>query len=201
MDRQDWIDQFQDGARQSAPFHPLQNFVVTREGPRGARLSATVSPCVWLYDSTLQISVTLVGGGTTIVSDTNVRLPDITEADVVRLLDTVRLKKCTARGCHNPAFDPAFSSRHRDGKCEQCFLTRLGTELEKLQEAEKKNLAKMDRFYMARGFTHRADTWIHADGGDQQLSVWLLNPTDRAIRDELVRAGADAAQPYTLHPL
>ena len=59
----------------------------------------------------------------------------------------------------------------------------------------------MDRLHRARGFTHRVEAWIHADGGDKQLSIWLVNPNDDSIRSELLRAGADAAQNYTLHPL
>lgn len=201
MDKNDWIDQFQDRLRQTAPCHPLQNRVVTREGPLGARLSASVSPCVWLYNSPFQITVTLAKGGTSIVTDDNVRFADATEADVARLLDRVQVQKCKTRGCQNPAFDPATMSAHRDGKCEQCFMKNLDKELEKAQKAERRELAQMDRLYRARGFTHRVEAWVHADGGDMQLSIWLANPTEDSIRNELLHAGADAAQGYTLHPL
>ena len=201
MDKNDWISQFQDKLRQAAPGHPLQNRVVTRDGTLGARLSASVSPCVWLYDRPFQITVTLVEGGTTIVSDSDINIADATEADVARLLDRVKVKKCGTRGCQNPAFDPATTSSHRDGKCEQCFMKNLDKELQKAQAAERRKLAQMDRLYRARGFTHRVETWVHADGGDKQLSIWLANPTEDSIRNELLRAGGDAAQGYTLHSL
>lgn len=201
MDKNDWIDQFQDQLRRTAPGHPLQNRVVTRDGPLGARLSASVSPCVWLYDSPFQITVTLVQGGTTVVTDSDVKFTDATEADVARLLDRVQVKKCRTRGCQNPAFDPVSAQAHRDGKCEQCFMKNLDKALEKAQAAERRKLTKMDRLYRARGFTHRVEAWVHAEGGDKQLSIWLASPTDDSIRSELQRAGADAAQGYTLHPL
>lgn len=201
MDKNEWINEFQDKLRQAAPGHPLQNLVVTREGPLGARMSASVSPCVWLYDSPFQITVTLAGGGTTYVADNDVKFAEATEADVARLLDRVQVKKCRARGCQNPAFDPATTSAHGDGRCEQCFMRNLNKELEKAQAAERRKLVQMDRLHRARGFTHRLEAWIHADGGDRQLSIWLANPTDDSIRSELLRAGAETAQNYTLHPL
>ena len=201
MEKNDWITQFQDQLRQAAPSHPLQNRVITRDGPLGAKLSASVSPCVWLYDSPFQIAVTLAGGGTTFVTDSDVKFTDATEADVTRLLDRVQVRKCRTRGCQNAAFDPATMSAHRDGKCEQCFIENLDKELEKAQKAERRKLAQMDRLYRARGFTHRIEAWVHTEGGDKQLSIWLANPTEDSIRNELLRAGADAAQGYTLQPL
>lgn len=201
MDKNEWINQFQDKLRETAPGHPLQDRVVTREGLLGARMSASVSPCVWLYNSSFQITVRLAGGGTTYVADNDVRFADATEADVARLLDRVQVRKCRTRGCQNPAFDPATTLAHRDGKCEQCFMKNLNKELENAQAAERRKLKQMDRLHRARGFTHRVEAWIHADGGDKQLSIWLVNPTDDSIRSELLRAGADAAQNYTLHPL
>lgn len=201
MDKNDWINQFQDKLRQTALGHPLQNRVVTRQGSLGAKLSATVSPCVWLYNSPFQITVTLVEGGTTFVIDNNVKFADATEADVSRLLDRVQVKKCKTRGCQNPAFDPATTLTHRDGKCEQCFMKNLDKELEKAKAADRRKLAQMDRLYRARGFTHRVEAWVHADGGDKQLSIWLANPTEDSIRNELLHAGADAVHGYTLHPL
>jgi len=77
----------------------------------------------------------------------------------------------------------------------------LDSELQKAQAAEKRKLAQLDRQYRARGFTHRVDTWIHTDGGDKQLSVWMANPTEDTIRNELPRSGADLAQGYTIHAL
>ncbi|BDT59549.1 hypothetical protein MasN3_30430 [Massilia varians] len=135
------------------------------------------------------------------MTHSDVTFADATEADVARLLDRVQVKKCTTRGCRNPAFDPASAQAHRDGKCEQCFMKNLDKELEKTQAAARRKLAQMDRLYWARGFTHRVEAWVHADGGDKQLSIWLADPTDDSIRDELQRAGADPAQGETLHPL
>ena len=201
MDKNDWINQFQDELRQAAPAHPLQNRVVTRAGPLGARLSASVSPCVWMYNSTFQITVTLVEGGTTFVTDNDLEFANATEADVQRLLDRVKVKKCSTRGCRHPAFDPAAMSTNRGGKCEQCFIKKLDSDLVKAQVAEQRKLAQMDRMYRARGFTHRVEAWLHAEGGDKQLSIWLANPTEDNIHNELERAGADANQGYTLHAL
>jgi hypothetical protein len=201
MDKNDWINQFQDKLRQAAARHPLQNRVITRDGPLGAKLSASVSPCVWLYDSPFQITVTLVEGGSTFVTDEDVKFAEATEADVAHLLDRIQLKKCRKRGCSNPAFDPVATAAHRDGKCEQCFMKNLNKELEKAQTAERRKLAQIDRLHRARGFTHRVDAWVHADGGDRQLSIWLAHPDEESIHSELQRAGADGAHGYTLHPL
>jgi hypothetical protein len=201
MDKNEWINQFQDGLRQQKADNPLKNYVHTREGPLDAKLSASVSPCVWLYDSPFQISVKLVGGGLTIVIDDRLQFSEATEADVIRLLDSVGIIKCRARGCHNPAFDPASTLKHRDGKCEQCALAMLDNELAKAQAAEQKKLVQLNRKHRARGFTHRVDVWIHAEGGDQEVSIWLSHPTDAVIRSELLRSGFADVQTYTLHQL
>jgi len=201
MDKNEWINQLQDGLREQGAESPLKNYVCTREAHGDAKLSATVSPCVWLYDTPFQITVNLVGGGQTIVIDSGLRLRQATEADVERLLDSVRIVKCRTRGCRNPAFDSRTTLKHRDGRCEQCAMKLFDKELEKAQLAESKKLAQMDRKHRARGFTHRVDAWVQADGGDQQLSIWMCDPTETAIRSELIRAGVTDLQHYTLHPL
>lgn len=201
MDKNEWINQFQDKARGEGRDSLLKNYVRTREGPLEAKLSASVSPCVWMYDAPFQISVSLAGGGSTIVVDDGLRLDQATEADVARLLDSVGVIKCRTRGCRNPAFDPATSVSHRDGRCEKCALDRFDKELKAAQAAEQKKLAQLDRKHKARGFTHRVDAWVHADGGDQELSFWLCDPTDTIIRSELRRAGVTDLQSYTLHQL
>lgn len=201
MDKNEWINQFQDRLRQQGPDNPLKNYVHTREGPFNARLSASVSPCVWLYDSPFQISVNLAGGGLTIVIDSELQLNQASEADVSRLLDSVRIVKCRTRGCHNPAFDPGALLKHREGKCEQCALKAFGKELQKAQQAEQKKLAALDRKHRARGFTHRVDAWVHVDGGDRQISMWICDPTEAIIRSELLREGVSDLQNFTLHQL
>lgn len=82
MEKNEWINQFQNGLRQKGPDNPLKNCVHTQEGPFNAKLSASVSPSVWLYDSPFQISVKLVGGGLTIVIDNDLQFSKATEADV-----------------------------------------------------------------------------------------------------------------------
>lgn len=201
MDKNEWINQFQDNARREGRESPLKNCVRTREAPFDAKLSASVSPCVWMYDSPFQISVNLAGGGSTIVIDNELRLDQATEADVARLLDSVDIVKCRTRGCRNPAFDPRTTLKHRDGRCEQCAFEAFDRELKAAQAAERKKLERLDRQHMARGFTHRVDAWVHAEGGDQQLSIWLCDPTDAIIRSELLRSGVADLQSYTLHQL
>jgi len=201
MDKNEWINQFQEELRQKGPDNLLKNYVHTREGPFNAKLSASVSPCVWLYDSPFQISVNLVGGGLTIVIDDELQFNKATEADVGRLLDSVRIVKCRTRGCHNPAFDPGTSLKHRDGKCEHCALKAFDKELQKAQLTEQRKLAALDRKHRARGFTHRVDAWVHADGGDQQVSFWMCAPTEASIRSELLREGVSDLQAYKLHEL
>lgn len=201
MDKNEWINQFQDDARRQGPDSPLKNCVCTREAPLDAKLSASVSPCVWMYGGPFQISVNLAGGGSTIVIDSELRLDQATEADIIRLLDSVGIVKCRTRGCQNPAFDPRTTLKNRDGRCEPCALAVFDKELNAAQAAERKKLARMDRQYKARGFTHRVDAWVHAEGGDQQLSIWLRDPTDMIIRSELLRSGVADSQSYTLHQL
>jgi len=201
MDKHEWINQFQDKARREGRESTLKNYVLTREGPLDAKLSASVSPCVWMYDSPFQISVSLLGGGNTIVVDNDLRLEQATEADIARMLDSVGIVKCGTRGCRNPAFDPGTSLKHRDGKCENCAIDRFDKELKAARVAEQKKLAQLDRKQRARGFTHRVEAWVHADGGDKQISIWLCNPTDATIRSELARSGALSMENYTLHQL
>lgn len=201
MDKSEWVNQFQDELRQKGPNAPLKNYVHTREAPFSAQLSASVSPCVWLYDTPFQITVNLVGGGSTIVIDNELRIGRSTEADVGRLLDRVQIVKCRTRGCRNPAFDPSTTLKHRDGRCEQCAMELFNKEFEQAQLAERKKLAQMDRKHRARGFTHRVDAWVHADGGDQQLSIWMCDPTEAAIHDELTGSGVTDLQHYTVHQL
>ena len=71
----------------------------------------------------------LVGGGLTIVIDNEPQFSKDTEADVGRLLDSVRIVTGGTHGCHSPAFDPGPSLKHRDGKCEPCALKALDKEL------------------------------------------------------------------------
>lgn len=201
MDKKEWVSQFQDELRRKGNQSTLKNHVCTREAAFNAKLSASVSPCVWLYDAPFQISVTLAGGGSTIVIDDQLRLGQASDADISRLLDSVGILECRTRGCRNPAFDPPTTLKHRDGKCEECALKLFDRELEKAQLAEKRKLAQLDRKYRARGFTHRVDAWIHADGGDQQLSLWVCEPSDASIRDELRLSGVSDLQSYSLHPL
>lgn len=201
MDKNEWINQFQDNARRQGQDSPLKNCVCTREATLDAKLSASVSPCVWMYDSPFQVSVNLAGGGTTIVIDNDLRLDQTTKADIIRLLDSVDIVKCRTRGCRNPAFDPRTTLKHRDGRCESCALPLLDKELEVAQAAERKKLVRLDRQNKARGFTHRVDTWVHSEGGDQQLSIWFRDPTDMIICSELRRSGVSDLQSYTLHQL
>jgi len=91
--------------------------------------------------------------------------------------------------------------KHRDGKCEQCAMAVLNKDLEKAQLAEQKKLAQMDRLHRARGFTHRVDAWVHADGGDQQLSIWMCDPTEASIRSELIRSGVTDFKNFTFREL
>lgn len=74
-------------------------------------------------------------------------------------------------------------------------------ELQKAQLAEQEKLAALDRKHRARGFTHRVDAWVHADGGDQQVSMWMCDPTEATIRSELLREGVSDLQTYTVHEL
>jgi hypothetical protein len=96
----------------------MKNYVNTREGPFNAKPSALISPCVWLHNSPFQTTANPVGGAVTIVIDKELRFNDATEADAGRLLDSVRIVKCRARGCPNPAFNSTKVRKHRDGKCE-----------------------------------------------------------------------------------
>lgn len=202
MDKNEWVNQFQDGLRRAGQDSSLKNHVQTREAAFGAKLSASVSPCVWLYNSPFQITVDMAGGGgRTYVTDERVQFSQATAADVGRLLDSVGITKCKTRGCTNPAFDPATTSSHRNGRCEQCAMHVLDRELENAQLAEKRKLAQLDRKYRARGFTHRVEAWVHGEGGDRQLSIWMCNPTDATIRSELLRTSGADLQTYTLHQL
>lgn len=154
-----------------------------------------------MYATPFQISVKMLNGGDTIVVDKELQFANANKEDVARLLKTVQIRKCKNRGCANPAFDPITTHKHRDGKCEACFMAVLSAKFAKDQAREDSKLAKLDARNKARGFTHRVDTWIHAEGDDELMSIWMVNAVDSTVRAELKRRVIDVLNEYSIYVL
>jgi len=154
----------------------------------GVTLTCYVALCSWNSGQGVTLVVTFEGGGTAHIREPELDVEDATDADYQRMLDSVQLAPC--KTCGGPAFDPTWKPSNRDGDCEKCFHKIIDAELAKGQAKEAKKLAKLDAKAKAEGYTHRIEAWIHRDGDDQQLSLWLQNPTTRQIRAELRREGS-----------
>lgn len=195
------INQLQDSVRNKEQ-NTLARAVVTREADMGAKLSGQVAPCCWMYNAPFQVSVSMAdGGGRIEVVDKSLRFEDATEADMQRLIDSVQVVRCKCKGCSNLAFDPSQNDTNREGKCEACFMRKLNEEFAKLQEKENAKLEKLDEKYRKQGFTHRVEIWVHAGGDDQQIYLWMRNPTTEQIQAELKKRKSRVLTDYRVVPL
>lgn len=176
----------------------LAEYTLTKE-VEGVQLTASISPCSWMYDNYgLQLSVAMHGGGTVTVHDSSTRFASATSADVERLFDTVRI--CQCKRCGSPAFDPQSAKTNRNGLCETCFMQDLRKQLDKATQAENRKLARLDAKRKKEGYTHRVSAWIHPeDGDDYQMEFWLKNtPTEAQIKALLKRNGSTVLDDYQI---
>ncbi|MDG1581083.1 hypothetical protein [Pseudomonas sp. GOM6] len=168
-----------------------KNTVLTGEltGPEGmqpAPFKAEISPCSWMYPGYgLQFRVELESGDWTMVTNKAILFDDAEESHAMALIQ--ELKVCPCKKCSQPAFDPSTCLSNRGGVCERCFLKQLRAECEAEQAKEEQKLKRKDARLKKQGFTHRIDAWIHpASGGDDyQVSIWMVNPTEKDIHKEL----------------
>lgn len=161
------------------------------EGMQPVPYKAEVSPCSWMYSGYgLQLRVEIEGGGWATVNDKSIQFEDADEDQAKGLIG--KLKLCPCKKCSSPAFDPSTCSTNREGVCERCFLKQLQADCEAAQAKEEKKLKRKDARLKLQGFTHRIDAWIHpASGGDDyQVSIWMVNPTEKDIHKELRKAGS-----------
>lgn len=177
----------------------LAKYTLTKE-VEGVQLTASISPCSWMYDNYgLQLSVAMQGGGGTVtVHDRSTRFASATSADAERLFDMVRICKC--KRCGSPAFDPQSAKTNRNGLCEHCFMQDLRKQFEKATQAESRKLARPDAKHKKEGCTHRVSAWIHPeDGDDYQMEFWLKNaPTEAQIKALLKRNGSTVLDDYQI---
>jgi len=184
---------------------PRKNKTYVRDLEGGVRLSAEVSPCVFMYKSyPLQITVSLLRRegdclGDAHAVDRTKTAATYTDATVNRLLESIRVVPC--RNCCTPAFDPSTIETNRNGLCEACFLSRLEAEWAAAEQAEKQELAARDSRMKRKGFGFRVTAWIHPeDGGDdyQVDRYFSVRPTPKQIGRLLRDEGSDCLDDYTI---
>lgn len=130
----------------------------------GVQMTASVSPCVWMYPGyPLQVQVQMKGGGSAILKNQNLTWETATQQDVVALAESIRVVPC--HRCGKPAFDPSSVETNRQGLCEACFTADIEAEFNRLEEEEEKKVLRRDRKMKKQGYTHRVTGWIHPEQG------------------------------------
>ena len=174
----------------------------TRELPNGVTLVAEVSPCVFMDSGyPLQLTDTLrqhgkLLEGSAIVADCSLNAKTATDADVSRLLATVRTKPCMR--CSAVAFNPKTAETNRGGHCEACFLADLHAELDKELAAENRRIAQRDKRMKAKGMKYRVVAWVHPDEGDDYEIEWYFfsRPTPKIVRAYLMQVRSAILDDY-----
>lgn len=141
----------------------------------GAKLSAEISPCVWMNPGYhLQVKVTMAGGGNAYLTDKTKTYATATAARIEQMLAELKVCKCKNKACKNMAFDPATVETNRKGECEHCFLEKLNASFAKFQAKADAKLKAVDERNKAKGFTHRTTAWVHpaAGGDDYQIDIY-----------------------------
>lgn len=168
------------------------------------KLTAEVSPCVWMYKTAFQIKVEMGNkknprsGGDIIIVDRALNNDTYTEADIVRLLDTVKIQECKNVDCSNPAFHPDHES-NRKGECEHCFMTKLNAEFEAEQKKEDAKIARRDKQMKRKGMVARVEAWIHPEegGDDYMVDIYYSSrPSDAEIKAQLRQKGSAVLNDY-----
>jgi len=166
-----------------------------------SRLSATISPCSFMYPNYgLQLQITLEGGGVCYLLNKQVLAVNATEADVDAMLAHVKLKPCSR--CGEPAFDPASIDTNRADLCEFCFM-KMNAKYAKASEAEAKKVARKDISMKNSGYTHRVDAWVHPESGSDSMVTMYYGdaPTKSSIESQLKKQGSCVLDDYTVVPL
>lgn len=170
-------------------------------------LMAEVSPCVWMYQGyPFQIKVDMGdkqhprSGGDIIIQDRALNNDTYTEADIQRLLDTVKIQPCKNSGCNNPAFHPDHES-NRAGECEHCFMAKLNAEFAAEQKKENAKIARRDKRMKQKGMVARVEAWIHPkQGGDDYMVdiYYATQPSTAEIETQLKRKGSSILNDYRI---
>lgn len=167
-------------------------------------LKATISPCSWMHSNYgLQLGVTIDElAGEAFVHTKAVTFEQATEADALALLAPVKVIACAA--CGGPTFDRTTVDfgTNAEGHCHKCFMKKLNEEYAASEAAEEAELRELDAQHLAEGYTHRVDAWLHpAQGDDEQVSFWMQNATDKAVKKELKAMGSQVLDDYKIKPL
>lgn len=171
------------------------------------KLTAEVSPCVWMYKGyPLQIKVTMGSkenprsGGDAFLVDRALNNDTYTEADIIRLLGTVKIQKCKNAGCSNPAFHPDHES-NRKGECEHCFMTKWQAGWDAMQKKEQAKIARQDKKMKGKGMIARVEAWIHpeAGGDDYMIDIYYSSqPSEGEIKTQLRQRGSAVLNDYRI---
>lgn len=174
-----------------------------RFAKNGAELTATISPCSWMYKGYgLQVSVQMKGGGDVIKHRKDVTFEDATEAQAIELAESIGVITCSR--CGKPAFDPATCDTNRAELCEHCFLFDLNAKYEKDKKKEEQKLKRRDAAKKKQGYTHRVTAWVHPEAGGDDYMVDLYcpgKPTAAQIKAELKKEGSCVLDHYQIHEL
>ena len=160
-------------------------------------ITASVSPCVWMYPNyPLQIKVMISGGGVAYVKNPHKTWETTTEQTVIDLASTIKLKRCTR--CGKPAFDDATVETNRSGLCESCFMSDLDAKFRRVKMTEEDDVRRRDMEMSKKGYTHRVTGWVHpAMGSDLQMDWYFLGmPSKKEIEEALRKAGSRLLTDY-----
>lgn len=169
----------------------------------GAKLSADISPCSWMYpDYGLQLSITMEGGGRAYVLNKNLTFETASEKDALAMCQLVKIVPCKC--CGKPAFEPKSVQTNRETKCEECFMAKWTKEVEELQKKEAASLLRRDKKHLKLGYTHRVTASIHpAAGGDDYLVDFYVQgkPTKASIQAMIKKRGSVVLDDYSVSDL
>ena len=167
----------------------------------GREFAATISPCSWMNRGyPLQVKVEMSGGGGTVHFKSSMPFTEATEQTADDLL--AQLKTCACKKCGALAFDHPEPITNRAGMCEQCFVAGIYADYDKAMVKEKAKIAKRELALKAKGYTYRAQAWIHGRGDDRQITWYFKEkPTDAAIRKMIKKAGGVVETDYSVTKL
>ena len=197
----DPIKNMQEQLRSSAPGE-IARATFSREVD-GAKLSAEISPCVWMNEGyPLQIQVTMAdGGGNVYLTDKTKNFKTATPAAIEAMLAGVKVCRCKNKACKNLSFDPAAAQTNRKGECEHCFMKKLNASFAKLQAKEDAKLKALDVSHKAKGFTHRVSAWVHPKqgGSDYQIDLYSKGRmTDIDVQKLLKKKGSAVTNDFQI---
>ena len=182
----------------------IRTALATLEGKyevRGHKIDVTVALCCFDYKITdIRLSFKLESEKAHgCVDGKGVTVKTATRADVQSILDSTLVDKTCSRCKVSFVAEP---TSNRKDLCEDCWMDDWKKEVAKIEEADRKALARQDRKMMLKGMTHRVTAWVHAGGDDRQIDLYTEGePSVEEIKKYLKRAGSRVLDDYKIFPL